>query len=446
MKVELAGSWEDPLKPLNAALGRRYVPANTGFALVQSQTADVFALRLAHSGALVAYRIQPNPDIPKDWNVIPFPVNPRYTKQGTLDGAVGYDERGKVLDPDYTGARDNGEYSYYKPREAYAIKRRIQREQQRLRSYYETVSTETHAPDPTAERAGRVLGGAIGSDASPGKGRDTADSTTGAGFSRRDLVNTYVWTADGGFFAETTETTDAVSETTSGSYSFSGSVGTSVGTSFDIMGVGINAQLDASIGGGMTATRARGRQATRSFGLKVACAPSGNLQKYDTGRKPVYDADGNPVNAPGKVDAYRFLSFYLGEDTEHFDAFFHKVVDRRWLDNGTDPNAAALREVRRTDRKPPCWRVMHRVTFVSRLLPPVPPTGAPPLQRAMRELDLESNYELVRRLDPYVKASATGRTELADAVRTALSTHLPQLAPHTEEVIEFLAQYYGVED
>ncbi|MFG2845924.1 LamG-like jellyroll fold domain-containing protein [Kitasatospora sp. NPDC048296] len=446
MKVELAGSWEDPLKPLNAALGRRYVPANTGFALVQSQTADVFALRLAHSGALVAYRIQPNPDIPKDWNVIPFPVNPRYTKQGTLDGAVGYDERGKVLDPDYTGARDNGEYSYYKPREAYAIKRRIQREQQRLRSYYETVSTETHAPDPTAERAGRVLGGAIGSDASPGKGRDAADSTTGAGFSRRDLVNTYVWTADGGFFAETTETTDAVSETTSGSYSFSGSVGTSVGTSFDIMGVGINAQLDASIGGGMTATRARGRQATRSFGLKVACAPSGNLQKYDTGRKPVYDADGNPVNAPGKVDAYRFLSFYLGEDTEHFDAFFHKVVDQRWLDNGTDPNAAALREVRRTDRKPPCWRVMHRVTFVSRLLPPVPPTGAPPLQRAMRELDLESNYELVRRLDPYVKASATGRTELADAVRTALSTHLPQLAPHTEEVIEFLAQYYGVED
>ncbi|MEU1283600.1 LamG-like jellyroll fold domain-containing protein [Kitasatospora sp. NPDC005856] len=446
MKVELSGSWEDPRKPLNAALGRRYVPANTGFALVQSQTADVFALRLAHSGALVSYRIQPNPDIPKDWNVIPFPLNPRYTKQGTLDGTVGYDERGRVLDPDYTGTLDNGEHSYYKPREAYTIKRRIQREQQRLRSYYETVSTETHAPDPTAERAGRVLGGAIGGDASPGRGRDTADSATGAGFSRRDLVNTYVWTADGGFFAETTETTDAVSETTSGSYSFSGSTGTSVGTSFDVMGVGVNAQLDASIGGGMTATRARGRQATRSFGLKVACAPSGNLQTYDTSRKPVYDADGKPVNTPGKVDAYRFLSFYLGEDTEHFDTFFHKVVDPRWLNNGTDPNATALREVRRTDRKPPCWRVLHRVTFVSRLLPAVPPAGAPPLQRAMRELDLESNYELVRRLDPYVKAAATGRSELADAVRTALSVHLPQLTPHAEEVIGFLARYYGVED
>ncbi|MFH8786666.1 LamG-like jellyroll fold domain-containing protein [Streptomyces roseoverticillatus] len=445
MKVDLSGSWEDPLKPLNPSLGRRYVPVNTGFAVVQSQTADVFALRLAHSGALVAYRIQPNPDIPKDWNVIPFPLNPRYTKQGTLDGTVGFDEHGRVLDPDYAGARERGEYSYYKPREAYAIKRRIQRDQQRLRSYYETVSTDTGTPDPTAERAGRVLGGAIGGDTAPGKGRDTAGSATGDGFSRRDLVNTYVWTADGGFFAETTETTDVVSETTSGSYSLSGSVGASVGTSFDVMGVGINAQLDASVGGGMTVTRARGKEATRSFGLNVTCSPSGNVQQYDTNRKPVFDADGKPVNAPGKVDAYRFLSFYLGEDTEHFDTFFHKVVDPAWLEGGTDPNAAALRQARQSDRKPPCWRVMHRVTFVSRLLPPLADAGAAPLEKAMRQLDVESNYELVRRLDPYVKGAATGLQELSEAVRAALATHLPELSPHAEHVTGFLAQYYGVE-
>ncbi|MEV4502390.1 LamG-like jellyroll fold domain-containing protein [Streptomyces klenkii] len=445
MKVDLSGGWEDPLKPLNPSLGRRYVPVNTGFALVQSQTADVFALRLAHSGALVAYRIQPNPDVPKDWNVVPFPLNPRYTKQGTLDGTVGFDEHGRVLDPDYEGAREHGEYSYYKPREAYAIKRRIQRDQQRLRSYYETVSTDTGTPDPTAERAGRVLGGAIGGDTAPGRSRDTAGNSTGDGFSRRDLVNTYVWTADGGFFAETTETTDAVSETTSGAYSLSGSVGASVGTSFDVMGVGVNAQLDASVGGGMSVTRARGKEATRSFGLNVTCSPSGNVQQYDAGRKPVFDADGKPVNAPGKVDAYRFLSFYLGEDTEHFDTFFHKVVDPAWLENGADPNAAALRQARQSDRKPPCWRVMHRVTFVSRLLPPAAAAGAPALERAMRQLDVESNYELVRRLDPYVKGAATSLPELTAAVRTALATHLPELSPHAEHVTGFLAQYYGVE-
>ncbi|ARF53258.1 hypothetical protein B1H19_02945 [Streptomyces gilvosporeus] len=223
-------------------------------------------------------------------------------------------------------------------------------------------------------------------------------------------------------------------------------MGASVGTSFDVMGIGVNAQLDASVGGGMSVTRARGKQATRSFGLNVTCAPSGNVQQYDAHRKPVFDADGKPVNAPDKVDAYRFLSFHLGEDTEHFDTFFHKVVDPSWLENGTDPNAAALRQARQSDRKPPCWRVMHRVTFVSRLLPPVPPTDAPPLERTMRELDLDSNYELVRRLDPYVRAAATGRTELTGAVRTALGTYLPELQPHAEDVIAFLAQYYGVED
>ena len=33
----------------------RFVPDNIGFALVQSETADVFALRLRHTGALIAY-------------------------------------------------------------------------------------------------------------------------------------------------------------------------------------------------------------------------------------------------------------------------------------------------------------------------------------------------------------------------------------------------------
>ena len=70
----------------------------------------------------------PNLDIPKDINLIPFPINPRYTKQGTLDGAIGMNEHGKVLDPDYRNAQGYGEYSYFKPREAYTLKRRIERD------------------------------------------------------------------------------------------------------------------------------------------------------------------------------------------------------------------------------------------------------------------------------------------------------------------------------
>lgn len=128
-------------------------------------------------------------------------------------------------------------------------------------------------------------------------------------------------------------------------------------------------------------TRSRAKDVSRTFGLTVDCAPSGDLQRYDNG-KPVFTAQGKPVLVPGKVDAYRFLTFYLGESSANFDDFFHKVVDPIWLANSGAPDAAALRPARQTATKPPCWRVMHRVTFVSRVLPPVPPPGAPPLEKA----------------------------------------------------------------
>jgi len=58
MSVALGGSLEgaEDGQQLNPAVGRRVVPGNMGFALVQSQTADIFALRLAHNNALVSSR------------------------------------------------------------------------------------------------------------------------------------------------------------------------------------------------------------------------------------------------------------------------------------------------------------------------------------------------------------------------------------------------------
>jgi hypothetical protein len=444
-KMALAGHVEDPARLLNPALGRRYVPANTGMALVQSETADVFALRLAHTGTLVAYRMLPNPDIPKDWNIIHFPINPRYVKQGTLDGAVGFSDQGKVTDPDYPTAVNYGEYSYFKPRDAYALKNRIVRDQQRLRAFYDSVSTETHAPDQTQRQAQAVLR-SMGVDAPDNRSRrDVSGSAAAKGFSHRDLVNTYVWTAKGGFFAETTEATDSVTQTTSGSYSFTGTIGGSAEFSITMPGVGFNGTIDASFGGGMSSTRTRSKDASRTFGLNVQCGPSGDLQKRDKDGKPAFDAAGRPVLVPGKVDAYRFFTFYLGESGANFDDFYHKVIDPVWLSNSGDADAAALRQARQSSAKPPCWRILHRVTFISRVLPPVPPPSAPPLEKAMRAENIDSNYELIKRLEPYVRTAATGVGELGTATRAALATHLPELVPHAKEIIVYLARYYGLE-
>jgi hypothetical protein len=84
----------------------------------------------------------------------------------------------------------------------------------------------------------------------------------------------------------------------------------------------------------------------------------------------VYDAAGRPVPVPGQVDAYRFLTFYLGETSANFDDFYRKVVDPIWLQGSNAPDAAALRQAQQSSAKPPCWRILHRVTYVSRVLPP----------------------------------------------------------------------------
>ncbi len=200
------------------------------------------------------------------------------------------------------------------------------------------------------------------------------------------------------------------------------------------------------MGGGFSVTRAKGKDASRSFGLDVQCAPSGDLQRRDSNGKPVYDAAGKPVLVPGKVDAYRFLTFYLGETSANFDDFYHKVVDPTWLSNSAAPDAAALRQARQSSAKPPCWRVLHRVTYVSRVLAPVPPPGAPPLEKAMRAENIDSNYELIKRLEPYVRPAATTTGALATATREVLATQLPELLPHATEIIDYLTRYFGMEN
>ena len=162
LSAAIGGNWDVPDKTrwANPDLTRRFIPANSGFAFVESETADIYALRLEHNGALVAFRMMPNPDIPKDTNIIPFPINNRYSKQGTLDGRIGYTSTGIALDPDYANATGYGEYSYFKPKEAYELKKRIEREAQRLKDYYDNFNSTPAGTQLLGGLAGGIGGGA----------------------------------------------------------------------------------------------------------------------------------------------------------------------------------------------------------------------------------------------------------------------------------------------
>jgi len=458
LSAGMGGSWESPdaAEQLNPDLGRRLVVGNVGFALVQSETADVYAMRLRHTKALVSFRMVPNPDIPKDWNVISFPINPQYTKQGTLDGRVGYDKDGGVVyDPDYANATGYGEYSYYKPKEAYALQRRIQQEEQRRLHYFATkgVDEKKFKGNKMGALAGQAAS-LILKDMEPDTARlmDSAQQSVGgteatfqrlpAQHAKRNIVNTYVWTADGGFYEEETATTDTRTESASGSFSFTSSQSISGGMDLKVFGIGVGMEMEASMSGGLSVTRTRDRESEKSFGLDVELDVPGDLQRYQRDPDGDWVADGN--NHPGKVDAYRFKTFYLDSDKRNYEDLFGKVIDPLWLAESNAPPAVALRQAQNADKKPACWRVFHRVTFVSRVLPDYVDATVAPLESAMQAQNIGSNWQLIKTIEPFVKNKTADPIAFADAVRQALRRYLPELLPHEESIQSYLRLYYGV--
>jgi len=282
--------------------------------------------------------------------------------------------------------------------------------------------------------------GGTGAEVSEGGNPEKGRAATRAA-SRRNIIHTYVWTAAGGFFAETTGTTDQVTETTTGSFTFTAAVGWSEVGGFAIGNVGAKFGFESTTTTGYSVTRSKSKEATRTFSLDVTCAPGAQLQKHN-GDTPLFDADNKPILVPGRVDAYRFMSLYLDTSTDNFEDFYGKVIDPEWLDRGKDPNALALKRAQQSDRKPPCWRIMHRVTFVSRVQDTA--TTTPSLAQAMGALGIRSDYELIGRLQPHLTGATGDFNALSGAAKTALATHFARLVPYAETIVGRLAAYYNL--
>ncbi|MGH7594862.1 MAG: LamG-like jellyroll fold domain-containing protein [bacterium] len=434
--LELRGRYTTPEEttPEREPFGRRFMADNIGLALVQSETADVFALRLRHNNALIAFQIRPNPDIPKDWNIINFPINPRYVKQGTLDGKMG-----PLADVDYPNALTySSDSSYFKPVEAYALKNRIKREETELQTYYDQFA---------AQDKGRPA--SFPSESA----KELADFTGLAAKPHRNLINTYVWTTDGGLFAETQQTMDVQTETSGGSYEFKGMGGIDLAIGFAIAKVASVFELNAMFGGHQNLSVNKSKESKTAFQMNVNLDKvERDIYKRDPKDRSVVLIDNSdpkrpkPIKYPYKVDAYRFMTFYLEPNSDHFDLFFNRVVDPIWLEQSDDPAAVALREARQEGKKPGCWRIMHRVTYVSRVLPPLDDSAPPSLEKALQTLDIDSNYELIKQLEPYVSNKLTSFADFADAVRETIKQNLPELQPHTEKVIKYMSLYFGIAD
>jgi Concanavalin A-like lectin/glucanases superfamily len=438
---------------------RYYKLGNTGYCLVKSKTADIYLLRLAHNNALVSISWQPNPDIPEDVNIIPFPINPLYVKQGTLDGKVG-----DTTDDHYPQAQGAyGQYSYFKPREAYALKKRIEREKMELKNYFDdsfdVAKTNEHfqgAAATTGALQALAFLGPFGAVAASLVNQVAGQVATQVGYnntklkddlgtmgSQRNLVNTYVWTIDGGFYAESTQVALTQQETFSNTTSLA--LGGGLGLFFSTKAVAnLESKTIASSGSSFTLTKSRTRESKSSFGLDVKVGIPTAVRYNYTG------VDGRTLSkgliSAGIVDAYRFMTFYLEPQGKNFVDLFTEVIDPIWLDESPDPNAQALRQAagsrNRNDIRP-CWRVMHRVTYVSRILPEFQPEAPPSLENAMRVAGIESNFMLIKRFEPYVR-HLSDPANFFDAIEAIINNQMAEFKPYKRQIKNYLALYFNI--
>ena len=61
----------------------------------------------------------------------------------------------------------------------------------------------------------------------------------------------------------------------------------------------------------------------------------------------------------------------------------------------------------------------------------------------MQTLDIDSNYELIKKLEHYVANHLSSYAEFSRAVDDALQRYLPELVSYSDPIKHFMALYFG---
>lgn len=169
--------------------------------------------------------------------------------------------------------------------------------------------------------------------------------------SKRNIVNTYVWDADGGLRTEAQSFANTAEHSIGGSFILNAALGYDGQKAGTLVSVELTAQATINLTQTMTKTE------IRSEGIQL------NVDLSGVENRGVTDYNDYPILPGEKVNRYRFMSFYLEGSTNNFNDFFSYVVDPEWLASNSE-EARALRQARGKANK--AWRVLHRVTYVER--------------------------------------------------------------------------------
>ena len=90
---------------------------------------------------------------------------------------------------------------------------------------------------------------------------------------------------------------------------------------------------------------------------------------YTTGNADGLTGNLEPYDRPGKTNLFRTYAFFLQPTQQNADDFWSTVIDPVWLANSPDADAAAMRSAQGNVSIP--WRLLYRVTYSERFLPPI---------------------------------------------------------------------------
>jgi large repetitive protein len=397
-RVALRGAWEpeqkDPAAYVSPAIGRRYQPWNLGYAVVESFSADMYSMQLTGTNTMMGRVVLPNLELGKQRNVIPFQMNSYYVKNGTLDGKVGF-----ANDPDYPNA-DLLRGSYFKPVDAALRASAIAAEEASLQAWFDSFN---------AINEGRTHGN-LGDTKSA---QYVALSAKRDAVPRRGIVNTYVWSADGGLHKEEEQFLSSHETTYTGT--LTGTASGSLQGSFEAAaGVGAYGGFDLSSSVAIRRSLGKAQNASYAVALAADVVADPFLAAYDA-KTQTYSS----TPQPGKVDSYRFQTFYLQPAKQNAFDFLGQVVDPVWLHYSSDPGAIALREVQISGNKP--WRILHRVNYVSRIPPSFDTNPAQQVSPALPpNVDIQDNLLLADFIQDTVGLSTPSFTALGAAVSQVL--------------------------
>jgi hypothetical protein len=411
---------------------RMFVPSPYGQAFVTSIAVDVYQQILLQTNTTLGFIRVPDPQIPRDLNILSFRMSSQYIRPGVLDGMIGYQynparlasgattwqtttgQLSPVYDDNFSDGEVGHNASYMRVVEAYQIKKQIDQQAFNAMALYQS----TYHRD---SQSGNI---------------SLPDSALTPGL---DFYNEYVWTARGGTqevkhtytttYEEVQTTTKSSSSDTkldfnakvsaggaqvlglSGGYdwansstqkfqvTYSGNVQFDITASFD--GIENDTQMryaannDAHFVMNFNSTFNPANQSglnlvIGSDGLVYNIVPSvksgaglplsDNLDttfnyqqpqpSYATGNADGLSGNLEPYDKPGKTKGFRSYAFYMQPREKNADDFWSTVVDSNWLNNSDDPDAVALLKAKKANKSVP-WRMFYRVTYSERFLPPI---------------------------------------------------------------------------